>query len=128
MKTRRVEYLDLSLRIPDHLQEHAQAWIQRFLDEGEEIVSPPKIRLGVLRINSQDLVQFLGFVDPETLTVMDLQRLKSNAKAQMEDLLRKSLHPDYRYHYQWCLAALKNFEFGRFVSEDVRPSGSEGAQ
>ena len=128
MVPKRIEYLDLSLRIPPHLLEVARRWVEQFNDEGEEIVSPPKMKAGVLRINSQDLIQFLGFVDPEELSAIDLQRLKSLAKEQLQIGLGKVLHPDYRYHYQWCLAALENFEFGRFVASSVRPSGSEGAQ
>lgn len=114
MTSRRVEHLDLSLRLPPHLQDIVKQWMDQFTEEGEEIVTPPKIRRGVLRINSQDLIQFFGYVDPDKLTSLDLQRLKNMAKEQLELGLNKSLHADYRYHYQWCLAALENFEFGRF--------------
>lgn len=123
MASRRVEHLDLSLRLPPHLLELTQQWIEQFTEEGEEIVTPPKIRKDVLRINSQDLIQFFGYVDPEKLTSLDLQRLKSLAKEQLELGLNKSLHADYRYHYQWCLAALENFEFGRFNHNQSKAVG-----
>ena len=128
MQPRRIEYLDLSIRIPTHLGELAAKWVEQFNDEGEEIVTPPKMRKGFLRINSQDLIQFLGFVDPEELSTLDLQRIKALAKEQLQIGLGKSMNADYRYHYQWCLAALESFEFGRFIDPNVRPSGSEGAQ
>lgn len=126
MSQRRVEHLDLSLRLPPHMKDLIETWLEQFLEEGEEIVTPPKIKKGLLRINSQDLIQFLGYIQPGELQPIDLQRIKTLAKDQLELSLNKSIHPEYRYHYQWCLAALENFELGRFHPDSARVSGSEG--
>lgn len=124
MKSRSVEHLDLSLRIPEHLMEQIQGWLDDFLTESEDVIKTPKMKSGALRMNSQDLIEFLGYVDPSQLSDVDQQRIKSLAKEQLQDNLNKAIRSEYRYHYQWCLAALQNFEWGRFINEEFRSSGS----
>ena len=66
-------------------------------------------------INSTDLVALTGYIDPSRCSEIDLARFRNNAAEALEQQLVKSLALNNQAHYKWCLTALKNKEFGRFL-------------
>lgn len=114
---KQVQHLDLALRIPPETDELFKQWLIDF-EEGHDYVQvSPKLRGQTLKINSQDLIDFLGFIQPDEINAFHLRQFRKQVEDQLKAMLSKSLHPDYRYHYQWCLAALNNFDDGRFHQE-----------
>ena len=72
-----------------------------------------EVKQDFLYINSDDFITFLGYVRTDEISEMELQRLKTRAKQELERLLFNSTVVEHQYHYKWCLAALQNFEIGR---------------
>lgn len=108
-----IEYYDLKIAIPDHLTDVTQSAIDEFEDHQDYIVLSPKLKNRVLKINSTDFIALLGFLDVSKISEMDLKRIQSEAESQMQQYVAKTVKADYRSHYQWCLAALKNLDWGR---------------
>lgn len=113
-KTNRIiDYLDVALPIAEPRIPLFKQWLKDFIEEQDTVEGRPKIRRGELQINSTDLIAFLGFIDRAALSEIELKRLTTNARKEYERLLFNSIALDHRYHYKWCLAALKNLPIGR---------------
>jgi hypothetical protein len=112
-----IDYFDLKITFKADHKPDLENTINLYEHNYDYIKMTPKLRAQVLLLNSIDLIPFLGYLDHSQWSELDTQRLKSEIKGKLEDLLGKSLHADYRAHYQWCLAGLENFEWGRFVPE-----------
>jgi hypothetical protein len=112
-----IDYLDLRINLSPKQHQLIKQTIQKFEDHYDHIKVSPKLRDEYLLINSYDLISFLGYLDMDSWSEIDLQRLKSEAKFKMQDLMNKAIHANYRAHYQWSLTALESFEWGRYLKE-----------
>ena len=119
-----IDYFDLRLQFKAEHHADLKATIDDYEHYYDYIKMTPKLREQVLLINSNDLIPFLGYLDTNHWNELDKQRFKAEIRAKLEDLLGKALHPDFRAHYQWCLAGQENFEWGRFVNEQGERSGT----
>lgn len=108
-----VDYYDLKISIPDHVVEVAQNAMEEFEEHHDYIVISPKLKNKLLKVNSTDFIALLGYLDVGHLSEIDLKRIQSDAEEQMQQYIAKTVNADYRSHYQWCLAALKNLDWGR---------------
>lgn len=115
---KQVEHLDLRISIPNNMIGNFENWLEDFHDHEDYVVTAPRLTNGVLRINSVDVVGFLGYLDPSVFSELELARLKKTLQQQLSHLQQKSLSPDFRYHYQWCLAAIENLPWGRHLDSD----------
>ncbi len=114
---RRVEniaYLDLAIPVTANLHSSFEMWLGDFVEKHAVIEVPPKLRKNLLQINSTDLVAFLGYVDPQGFSEIELKRLRVDIKRQIERQLLKSLSLEHQAHYKWCLAAIKSLAWGRY--------------
>jgi hypothetical protein len=114
MNPRHIDYRDLQISVSDNLSPFLAVWIEEFNSSFENIIIEPRLRAGLLLINSFDLINFLGYADPSLVSEIDWKRFKKECERQMGMLLQKSIHPDRRYHYQWSLTALNQFLEGRY--------------
>jgi hypothetical protein len=112
-----IDYLDLRITVPEKLAELVEKWLVDFTDKHDFIELAPRFKEGILRINSTDFIAFLGYVNPEELSEFELHRFRSLAGNELDQLLLKSLSIDQQSHYKWCLAALSNFEIGRYLKD-----------
>ena len=112
-----VDYLDISIAVPENLKPHFQEWLELFEDEFDYIVRPPRLKKGVLKINSSDLITFLGFIEPEVMTELESKRFLTDIQKTMQQLSNLTTSKEYHTHYQWCLTALKHFKWGRHREE-----------
>ena len=112
-ESKTIDYPDLLIKIPPPLTAKFDEFIKAFVDTHLYVEVSPKIKDGMLIINSTDLIAFTGYIEPEALSELDLFRFKSAATKQLEQQLVKSLSLNNQAHYKWCLAQLKNLEFGR---------------
>lgn len=108
-----VEHLDLSLRLTPALEKPMSDWLKVFHDQFDYPVMQPKIKGDHLMINSQDLIELIGYCDPQEVHELEWKRLEVEATEQLERLLQKAADPELRYHYQWCLTGLKSLKPGR---------------
>jgi len=108
-----IDYLDLKIKIPKNLTKQFQGWLKQFEDHHDFIVTYPKLKNEILKINSTDIIPFLGYIDPSQLTELEQKRLERDISDQMGQYINKTTSSEYKSHYQWCLAALKNFPWGR---------------
>lgn len=113
MPGKRIEYLDLAISLPPQAEEQINNWLEEFMDEFDHLVVTPKISKGILKINSQDFVEFLGYWESGRLSDFEVRRIKAIAEDQLKRLLNKAISSDVRYHYNWCLTAMNNFKEGR---------------
>lgn len=116
-----VEHLDLNIVVPPGLLDPLSETLQTYLETAEYVVITPRFKDNVLKINSKDFVDFSGFIDTKGLSEFEVQRFLVEVRKQLMDSLNKCFHPDLRYHYKWCLAALSSFPLGRHVA-DPEPS------
>jgi len=110
---KKIEYLDLALHLPPSTVNNIQAWLEKFTEDYDYMIMAPRLKEGLLKINSSDFIEFLGFWDPSALSDFESKKIKSAARDQMKRLLNKAVSSDIRYHYNWCLTALTNFKEGR---------------
>lgn len=108
-----ITYYDLKIPVPDHMTKMTQAAVNEFEDHHDYIVLSPKLKNKVLKVNSTDFIALLGYLEVSNFSEMDLKRIQSEAESQMQQYVAKTVNADYRSHYQWCLAALKNLDWGR---------------
>ncbi len=115
-----IDYLDLYIPVSPTAAESFARFIADFIENHLYIEINPKLKDGVLLINSTDLVAFTGYIDPEECFELDLFRFKTDSKKQLEQQLLKSLSLQNQAHYKWCLGAITSKEYGRFLdkSED----------
>ncbi len=116
-----IDYPDMSLSLAGLPEAVFKLWLKQFLDEHDFVETNPRIRKGVLQINSTDFIAFLGYLEPEQLSEIELKRFMQIAKKEFERLLFNSTALDHRYHYQWCLAAMKNLPIGRRRAKKLLP-------
>ncbi len=109
-----IDYYDLKLPIPDHISDIIQTAVNEFEDHHDYIILSPKLKTKILKINSSDFIVFLGYLNVKLFSEIDLKRIQSEAENQMHQYITKTVNGDYRSHYQWCLAALKNLDWGRY--------------
>ena len=114
-----ISYRDLRIQLPKDSTGSFEWSLHQFIDNYEAIVINPRIRKSVLEINSSDFVSYLGYLNIDSLNEFEWAQFKSNAKNEMEQLLMKSLRPQNRHHYTWCLAAVKQLKPGRFLEEET---------
>ena len=110
-----IDYLDLSIPIPLTSQEALEHALKRMKDSYLHLEREPRVKDGTLAINSNDFIAFLGYLNPQDLSEIELRRLTSNAEAELDQQLLRSVSVDKRAHYKWCVAAMKNFQMGRFL-------------
>lgn len=110
-----IDYLDLSVSVSPTSQEALERVLDRLKDSYLHLEREPKLKDGTLVINSNDFIAFLGYLDPQELSELELRRLISSAEAAMDQCLLRSVSVDKQAHYKWCVAALKNFELGRYL-------------
>ncbi len=115
-KSRLIDHLDIQISVPVERGPLFEQWLADFVDHHDYMVTPPKLRQQTLKINSTDLVDFLGFMAIDELTEIEKKRIELQIQTQMQQYIDKTLSPDFRSHYQWCLTAIKNFEWGRHRS------------
>ena len=84
-----IDYLDLYIAIPQAIQEVFSEFLADFIDNHIYIEIQPKLKEGVLLINSTDLVAFTGYIQPSRCNELDLFRFKAELKKQQEKLLTK---------------------------------------
>lgn len=108
-----IEHLDLEIDFRPECLTTLKTWLTDFTDDYPYVTVQPKLRESYLMINSQDFVEFLAYVHPNEWDELTWARFRKTAEKQLEILLQKSVHPELRYHYQWCLAALGNLKDGR---------------
>lgn len=108
-----ITYLDISISIPPALESDFAHFLEQFIENHLHIESIPKLREGVLHINSMDLIPFTGYIDSSKCNELDLYRFKSDVRKALEQQLLKSLSLAHQGHYKWCLAAFESKEFGR---------------
>jgi hypothetical protein len=113
-----IDHLDLEIEIPEISLERFNRWLDDFVENHTHVEVKPKIKNSILLMNSNDLVAFMGYIDQEEISQIELYRFRSHVVRELERNLLKAVSLDSRSHYQWCLAALKNFELGRFREED----------
>lgn len=113
-----IDYPDLLIKIPPTVSEKFDSYIKDFVGSHLYVEVDPKIKDGVLLINSTDLIAFTGYIPPDELSELDLFRFKSAAAKQLEQQLLKSLSLSNQAHYKWCLAQLKNLDFGRNLATE----------
>ena len=106
-----IDYADLEINLQGIPRDLIEKWLADF--EKENRSARPELKQEVLFINSDDFITFLGYVQIDKISEMELQRLKTRAKQELERLLFNSTIVEHQYHYKWCLAALQNFEIGR---------------
>ena len=110
-----IDYLDLYVAVSPSAMESFEKFLADFVDNHLYIEITPKLKDGVLLINSTDVVAFTGYIDPEQCIEMDLFRFKAELKKQLEQQLVKSLSLQNQSHYKWCLGAISNKDFGRYL-------------
>ncbi|MDC0357874.1 hypothetical protein OAO01_03590 [Oligoflexia bacterium] len=110
-----IDYLDLSVVLPDRALELFQKWLDHFEEAHDFVERSPRLKNKTLLMNSTDLITFMGYVDPAELSEFEFFQFKNSVKQALEQLLLKSLSLDHQNHYKWCLAALNNLEVGRFL-------------
>jgi len=108
-----IDYLDVEMSLAGLPAAAFKKWLEQFVEEQKNVEGRPKIKQGFLQLNSTDLIAFLGCVDSETLSELELKRLAAAARREYERLLFNSVALDHQYHYKWCLAALKSLPIGR---------------
>ena len=108
-----IDHLDLDIDLSENLENHLKDWLVEFCHDYDYCRITPKIRHHHLKINSSDLIEFIGHCDPSSLSEFEWFGFKSKAREQMTSLLNMSLKSSHRYHYQWCLTALNSFVDGR---------------
>jgi hypothetical protein len=113
-----INFLDIRVLIPDSACYAFEQALHRFLESGIDFEREPKIVKGELRVHSLDLHSLLGFLDKSDTDEMSFKRSLSMIAKCLEGFEAKTLKKEMRAHYQWCLAALKNFEIGRHLGED----------
>lgn len=111
MKKDKVDSIDLELNLKGLPVNIIQAAL-------EKMASGASVAGGVLRINSGDFIELLGYIDGNALSELEQQRLKTRAKAELERLLFNSIISSHRYHYKWCLAALNSLAIGRNIERN----------
>ena len=100
-----------------------RAALKRLKEEHDYVEIEPRLRKSVLQINSTDFIAYLGYLDTLLLNDIDLQRFKVRARQQLEQQLFKSISLDHRAHYKWCLAAIKNLNWGRYLKQKKKAVG-----
>lgn len=113
-----IDYLDLKISFLASQTEDLTQAVEDYEASYDYIKMTPKLRKSQLLINSNDLIPFLGYLQIGDWTQLDRRRLKTEIRSRLEDILQKALHAESRVHYQWCLAALENFEWGRFLQPE----------
>ena len=118
-----ITHYDLQIRIDETVQAslvgELNKAIEIFDDEYDYKILTPRLKNGTLKINSADLVHVLGFFDENQVDQVSFARLQSQLKKQLEMQLNKTLDSEARYHYQWTITALKEFETGRYLEDRV---------
>lgn len=112
-----IDYLDVCIAIPKALEELFSEFLADFISNHLHIELTPKLRDGILNINSSDLVAFTGYIRPEKCNELDLYRFKQDARKAMEQQLLKTLSTHFQAHYKWCIAAITSKEFGRSLHD-----------
>ena len=112
-----IDYYDLKIHYKRDHQTDLERAIQSYENNYDYLKMTPKLRDQGLLINSNDLIPFLGHLDTSTWVELDIQRLKTEIRQKLGDLLGKAIHSEFRSHYQWCLTALETFQWGRFLKE-----------
>ena len=110
-----IDYLDLYLELSESQLAPIEYALEQFEDHYIHTQVAPRLKNGMLLINSSDLVPFLGYVNPESFNEMDRFRFRNEIKKKLEAQLSKSLSLDNQSHYKWCLAAANSKEMGRFL-------------
>ncbi|MGI6525508.1 MAG: hypothetical protein ACOX2O_09520 [Bdellovibrionota bacterium] len=125
-----IDFSDMELDLSGLPEESIADTLTLLLKSGRYLTTRPEIQNGVLYINSEDFITFLGFVDPALISELELQRLKTRAKFEYKRLLFNAVIPKHRYHYKWCLTALNTLEVGRSLTvvEDEKVAASELSQ
>ena len=113
-----IDYLDLSIPVPSHLEGQFSEWMEVFEDEFDYVIRPPRLKKGLLKINSSDLIAFLGYIDPSQLTELESKRFLTDIQNVMQQLSNLTTSKEYHTHYQWCLTALNHFKWGRHRDEE----------
>lgn len=116
-KNQTIDYLDIAIPIPAQLIETFTLWLEEFDNEYDYTVRSPRLKKDLLKINSSDLIAFLGYVQPDQLSEFESKKFMSDIKSQFEQNSNLTTSKDFRNHYQWCLAALNHFKWGRHREE-----------
>lgn len=112
-KQDQIDYLDICIGVPRALESEFSEFLADFISQHLHIECTPKIRDGLLNINSTDLIAFTGYINPEVCNELDLYRFKHDVRQAYEQQLVKSLSLAHQAHYKWCMAALETKPFGR---------------
>ena len=115
MTSKTIDYMDLSVRIPENVSSALEEALSEFQENQLHIEIDPKFKKGILHVNSNDLIALLGYFESEGLTEIAFFKFKKEIKHSLEQQLLRSLSLDTQSHYKWCISALKTFEFGRFL-------------
>ena len=115
MSEKVIHYLDLSIVFPPSMHVHVGGWVERFEASHSYVEISPRFSTGTLLINSTDLVALSGYISEDELTPFEQKKIASLFTHAIEQTLLRSTSVIHRQHYKWCLAALKNLPFGRFL-------------
>lgn len=112
---KKIDYLDLRIHLPREASDKLHSSLKVFLESHDEITQTPKIRDEELLINSDDFISFLGYLNPKDFSEFELRQLKAEAKRQMQQLSLKTVSPEFRNHYTWCITVMGQHKVGRFL-------------
>ncbi len=110
-----IDFLDVIVRLPHASVPQLEETLQRFVTEYNFVEIEPKIKDGRLLINSTDLIAYLGYISPDLLTEFEKVQFRQNIIDALDQLLLRAVNTDFRSHYKWCIAAVKNLELGRYL-------------
>ena len=113
-----IDYIDLTIHVPDSAVPRFKQFFELFVEEYNHVEVTPRFKANKLHINSNDLIAFLGYVDPHRLSDFELERFRAEAMKELDQRLLRSLTLDHQAHYKWCMAAIKNFVVGRHLEEE----------
>lgn len=121
-----IDHLDLVIKLSEGIHQVVEHALDLFLSDSETIVAKPVLQRSqdacYLRINSFDLVNLLGYLNPDVLTELEQKRLFRSIEKVIAGQLGKTLNSSSDYHYKWCLTAIHNFEMGRHLPQALGDS------
>ncbi|MCB0336405.1 MAG: hypothetical protein KDD62_08865 [Bdellovibrionales bacterium] len=112
-----IDFLDVEALVPETLHEALSKALTKLQAEHDHVELEPKFKAGRLLINSTDAVSLLGYVDPREISEHERKRIQKLFANALEQALIKTTSLDRQNHYKWCLAAVKSFTMGRFLTE-----------